>query len=541
MANILVATLGDSPVVVTSTFDLLTKENSLNIDGVVLLYPQGDNRESGFIVIDEVLKGRCSVKPYELPFEDTYTEESCFVFLQSLFALLGCLKQQGDTVYLSLAGGRKHMSALIALAAPFYSCVQGLYHVIDENEYTNKQNFKSIRELKRIYEAKDKILLEKVMFPGEGVQLVIIPIENALRVPETYLQKLLKKTPEQLQELWEEDPDKADEEQFMLTIVSPNSVEPLLDVYLTEQAKEEYEHCGANFKEQFAQCFKHMRSATNFANKKHGPLSDPKREKPYSCYVYKKGRTPERPFFHEEPGQVIVERLARHRTEEEYIPSVKELLRTTYNKDDKLYTVEEVLTSGKLIPSVLIVPIGTQPMGATQLYTLLITRARRDIQKVILLYLEDNDAVYNSFQIAKDAFKRERVSCEEKSIQGMSDLISEKDCLNYQNELEQLIKGLQEEYLRRHLDVRIDLAPSGRKAMAALALFAAQRTQLSAVYHTIISNKELDRRIEFEMTDQEFNKLKPQEKNEKLFLRAYQAYETNFRLFKVPIGPLHRK
>lgn len=74
--------------------------------------------------------------------------------------------------------------------------------------------------------------------------------------------------------------------------------------------------------------------------------------------------------------------------------------------------------------------------------------------------------------------------------------------------------------------------------MAALALFAAQRTQLHEVYHTLIANKELDRRIEFEMGTKEFGRLKSKEKDEKLFLDAYKAHEADFRLFKVPIGPL---
>ena len=553
MSHILVATLGDSPIVVTSMFYLLTEQEQLTVDKVILLHPEGDNRENGCIVIDEGLRGLCAVEPYELPFEDTYTEDTCFIFLQCLFALLNDCQKRGDTVYLSLAGGRKNMSALTALVAPFYKCIKGLYHVIDKSEYADRRNFKSIQELTRLYES-DRAQLIKAMRPElKDLRLVPIPLENALRVEEPYLQKILTMTPEQLQELWEKDPDEADRQQFILQIVKPNIIEPPLQVYFTEKAKEEYEDLKyeADLAKAFVWCFERMRFATFLAEKKHGPLPDPKRKKPYPCYVYKRGSTKERPFFHTEPGDiahypqnpvdsVIIERLAWHRRSEIlYDPPVEQLMETKYQKGDKLYRLEEILNAGKRIPSVLIVPMGTQPMVATQLYTLLTKRERRDIQKVILVYPEGADEVFNSVQTTLDAFDRKGIRCQEKPIEDLMDIASRQDCEQYQIALEQIIKEVQETDLQQNPDWRIDLALSGgRKGMAALALFAAQRTQLHEVYHTLIANKELDRRIEFEMGTKEFGRLKSKEKDEKLFLDAYKAHEADFRLFKVPIGPL---
>jgi CRISPR-associated Csx14 family protein len=130
MSHILAATLGDSPIVVTSMFYLLTEQEKLTVDKVILFYPEEDNRNSSYFIIDDVLRGQCAVEePYKLPFEDTNTEETCFAFLRYLFVLLDDCQKRGDTVYLSLAGGRKSMSAIMALVAPFYKCIKGLYHV----------------------------------------------------------------------------------------------------------------------------------------------------------------------------------------------------------------------------------------------------------------------------------------------------------------------------------------------------------------------------------------------------------------------------
>lgn len=555
MSHILIATLGDSPVVVTAMFYLLTEKEGLSIDKVILLHPQGDNRSYGYLITAETLETQCVVDSSELSFEDTDTEETCFTFLRHLFELLDNLQQEGHTVYLSLAGGRKNMSALTALAAPFFQCVKGLYHVIDKSEHTDRKNFKDLQKLIYLYESNNQEQLMQAMHPDlDDLRLVPIPLDHALHIPEAYRQKLLEKTPEQLQELWENDPEQAEAEQFIISILEPNSTLPLqIQVYFTEQAKKEYEHFAkyeANLAKNFALCFNRMRFITNLQEKKH-LIDDKKRQKPYPCYVYKIGSTKERPFFHTEPediarhpknrvDSVIIERLTLHRSSEKfYEPPVEQLLATKYNRTAKLYTLEKVLDTVKPIPSILIVPMGAQPMVATQLYTLLTERERRDIQEVILLYPEDSYEVANSVQTAISAFRYEKIPCCEKPVPGLEDVASQRDCVLYQDTLEQTIQKIQGTFRQQHPNCRIDLALSGgRKGMAALALFAAQRTQLREVYHTLIANKDLDQQIEFSMRTKEFSSLSPKEQNDKLFLRAYKAHKADFRLFKIPIGPL---
>ncbi|MEO9029199.1 MAG: CRISPR-associated ring nuclease [Ktedonobacteraceae bacterium] len=555
MEHVLVATLGDSPIVVTSMYDKLMemenkkdKQQQQPIDRVIVIHPRGIYRNTGYLVIEEALQELCEVESRELNCADTYTEEDCFHFLRTLFDIFK--EHQHDTISLSLAGGRKNMSAIMALVAPFYpECTKGLYHILDESEYTDQRNVKSIQELEGLYN-NDKARLLKAMHPLlDDLKLVPIPFENALSVTnKAYIQKLLTMTADQLQELWEKDPTEADRQQFHLTFANPDALKPLLQVHLTEQAKKEFEKLGGSRKENFKRCFKGMRFPKHLAKAWHLTARTS-----YPGHFYKGGGTAERPFFHTEPGdiinyphskveRVIVERMAKHRNDDVYEPTKKSFEQTTYNNDEKLCLLEDILDEKQPTPSILIVPMGTTPMVATQLYTLLTTREKHDIQQVILLYPGNAESVKQAARLAKGAFESKGVVCTMHPILGLADIASEADCRLYQNTLEHIIVGLQQNKVQQNPKLRIDLALSGgRKGMAAMALFAAQRTQLSEVYHTLITDKDLDQRVESEASVEKLTRMKPRDQNDILFLCAYQAQENAFQIFKVPMGPLHGK
>src|SRR5437660_4243373 len=119
MANILIASLGESPIVVTAMYNLLTTEEKQRklgeIDKVVVLYPEKEDMiQLGYDLIEDALRGKCKLEPWMLPFEDANGEEESYTFLRLLFQLLFIHQESGNNVYLSLAGGRKNMSALMA-------------------------------------------------------------------------------------------------------------------------------------------------------------------------------------------------------------------------------------------------------------------------------------------------------------------------------------------------------------------------------------------------------------------------------------------
>src|SRR5581483_11379428 len=99
--------------------------------------------------------------------------------------LLDTCQIRGDTVYLSLAGGRKSMAALMAWIVPFFSCVQNLYHVIDPDE----EHFLSINDLDLGLTPSER---ELAMHPElEPLLLVDIPFRGGLQIDQELITRLL--------------------------------------------------------------------------------------------------------------------------------------------------------------------------------------------------------------------------------------------------------------------------------------------------------------------------------------------------------------
>src|ERR1700719_2674891 len=102
MENVLIATLGESPIVITAMYDLLTKEKGLKIAKVIVLQPEGGLIPLAFDLIREALQDRCEVIAEPLGFDDVNSEPSSFSFLHTLYRLLNNAQKSGNSVYLSL-------------------------------------------------------------------------------------------------------------------------------------------------------------------------------------------------------------------------------------------------------------------------------------------------------------------------------------------------------------------------------------------------------------------------------------------------------
>jgi hypothetical protein len=190
---------------------------------------------------------------------------------------------------------------------------------------------------------------------------------------------------------------------------------------------------------------------------------------------------------------------------------------------------------------VLIVPLGRSPMVATQLFTLLKEQELRDIREVVLIYPELATEIDNSADLLARALASEHkdVSCKRRRISGLADIASEEDCKEYQRGLEKEIARVKEE----HSGKQIDLALSGgRKGMTAMTISAARKNHIPYVYHTLINNPEIDKKIDDETSYKELRRtdLSRKERHERLFLRAYHAQGDNsyayFTLFRVPVS-----
>ena len=112
MGKVLIATLGESPIIVTAMYDLLKKEKELVIDKVVVLQPQGGTIPLAFELIREALQDRCEVIAEPLGFEDADDEAKSFIFLHTLYRLLN--DERENAVYLSLAGPYSSRFSLVS-------------------------------------------------------------------------------------------------------------------------------------------------------------------------------------------------------------------------------------------------------------------------------------------------------------------------------------------------------------------------------------------------------------------------------------------
>jgi CRISPR-associated protein Csx14 len=129
---VLISSLGDSPAVVIETIDALDREEKIRLDVVVTICTNDvDSKRSSEYLTDVIYNdynGRVEYIPdYLNKFDDIDSEEASAAFMEKVCGWIN--NYQGCDVYLSLAGGRKTMSAIMALAAQFYP-TKLLCHVI---------------------------------------------------------------------------------------------------------------------------------------------------------------------------------------------------------------------------------------------------------------------------------------------------------------------------------------------------------------------------------------------------------------------------
>jgi CRISPR-associated Csx14 family protein len=556
MAHVLIASLGESPVIITAMYDRLTKLEQMSIDKVVVLYPQGGTVTLGYDLVQEALAGEaCELEPEKLPIEDANSEKDCFVFLQKLYQLLSKQQDEGNTVYLSLAGGRKSMSALMAWVVPLFPCVKKLYHVIDPDERRSIHRFLSPVTIKERFTdpAARKRIMRLSREQLKGLELVDIPYSQEQQISPELRSLLLSATDEDLVNLEDSHPELAEAIVFTQNVTQGDKI---LDVMVTDHvAKELREMCKHDIEHAraFEMCFKHMRSATKLRSRVHAIETEESdqslqtKSRTYHFFEFK-GR-PERVLFYTEPkdikngtneqvNKVVVCGLEIER--ERAYRSIKEIISSPgFSADPTSIDALTLIKYRTRTEGILIVPLGTSPMIATQLYRLLTHKGQR-IRAVILIYPERSDTVNKGAQLVKKVLRDEveGVACTLVPVRGLEDINSRDKCEQYQKELEDEIDKAR----GKNPGCTIELALSGgRKGMAALAIFVAQLKKLPYVYHTLIKDEKLSEKI---LDETEAEALAPtvidkKTRNDRLFLRAYAKNEAeldaNFTVFRVPI------
>jgi hypothetical protein len=527
-------------------YDLLAQKLNLNLDRVVVIHPCGHAIQDGFALIKETMESKYHIipEPELLHFEDADSLQRSCVFLQRLYKLLYSCEQQGTSVYLSLAGGRKSMAAMMAWVAPFFSCVKGLYHVVDED----KDRFPSLYEILNMSPSSRALVMCPPLEQLDRLVLVDIPWERGQRISESWHQQLLSNLPR--------DFDRLEDFEQMEAIIAGQ-------IIVQDEAAPQVRMTGLAFQQFQAIRRRDLRLAqqlrlalltmhewvflrawvANGATVKYRVLKRPS----VTLRQFQNGfPSSVRPVFYTIPEtddmSAPVEQLVICSLEEPDATGQYRYLKEI--KDFPHFSLQVEYNGVPPVPSpassILIVPLGKSPMVATQLYTLLKEREQRTIHEVVLIYPQHAAEIFNAVRMVRDALQEtgDMVLCTQAFVPGLADILNSADCLKYQQCLEDEITRVQQTYP----DCKIDLALSGgRKGMTAMTLFAARNRDIPYVFHTLIKDDKLSDLIEEQTTLQALNQ-QPYERNGRLLLRdpAYREGEAypyeKFELFRVPVA-----
>ncbi|MGP8330297.1 MAG: CRISPR-associated ring nuclease, partial [Methanosarcinaceae archaeon] len=241
-------------------------------------------------------------------------------------------------------------------------------------------------------------------------------------------------------------------------------------------------------------------------------------------------RTGERPLFYRKDNRVTItqltnkadnsyQELSNKLTNKNYVPSV--------NEYEPSCSINELTPFG----DILIAALGKSPMVVTQAYTLF-TNSNIKIQKVALVFPKLNGEIENAVRMLEEVFKLKKVDVLKCGVK-LADVASKEDCQLFLQRMIGAIDEISVSYPESAIKL---LLSGGRKGMTALSYFTAQRSNISDVYHTLITDPQIEKQIEEECSLKILQKLgSSQKKAEKMFLESYQ--KNNFVLFKIPVIP----
>jgi len=159
MKNVLIGTLGESPAVVTEALDIL-KNRGITIHEVILLTTIDSAAEESLNLLIEHIPAYYNTKdvvPIQIgAYEDINTEAAVMEFMETACDQLRDMLKRGWNVYVSIAGGRKTMSALMTLAVQIYGAKE-LFHIIVEDPELEDRS--RINELRHYNEEEQKEIL----------------------------------------------------------------------------------------------------------------------------------------------------------------------------------------------------------------------------------------------------------------------------------------------------------------------------------------------------------------------------------------------
>lgn len=174
--NVLLSSLGLSPAVVTETIDAL-QNTGLQIDIVVLLSTSNERIIDTYVPLlyedfIDTYQGKIQLISAPIANDDIWTPQDNLDFIKLVTTFLNTYRKRGDNVYVSIAGGRKTMSAAMAIVAQLFGA-KGLYHVLVPEEIEKKRlDYKELKlcpKTRREAFHPDVLLMELVSIPVVGL------------------------------------------------------------------------------------------------------------------------------------------------------------------------------------------------------------------------------------------------------------------------------------------------------------------------------------------------------------------------------------
>ena len=180
MKKVLLATLGESPAVITEAIDKLDSEG-IKIDIITLLTTKDDDAQQSLELLGEHIpdyyKGKIEFHGSACArvinaYHDIDNDNAVVDFMQDACDALKAYRAKGWEVYVSIAGGRKAMSSLMTLAVQFYGATSLFHVLVTDKELEEKGNINRILSLPPDMPDMIDLILHP---PVEKIKLVRLP------------------------------------------------------------------------------------------------------------------------------------------------------------------------------------------------------------------------------------------------------------------------------------------------------------------------------------------------------------------------------
>ncbi len=141
MGNTLITTIGMSPQIVTETWEKITHEENITINEVVTFHT-ADSAVVGHIkeLEQQLLDKKIKFTSIPLEFNDVTGLEENSQFINAVFSELWKRSMRKESLYVSIAGGRKTMSALLYWIAELVGA-KSITHVLVSKEIEQSKVF----------------------------------------------------------------------------------------------------------------------------------------------------------------------------------------------------------------------------------------------------------------------------------------------------------------------------------------------------------------------------------------------------------------